>query len=160
MRRLGRTQRAREEECTGVCCLLLIDKARAKDYICIYIYGTIGAGAYRRRDTGTCGASAHDALPGGPRRLGRWSQPAFGAGSAPRDPEARLGRDWRAGTIGAGAYRRRRTGMLVKKKRKDLPYILLSLALDLSINNKQHTPVHFSSLVLCVLPKRSMKGSI
>jgi hypothetical protein len=55
-------------------------------------------------------------ITGGPRRLGRWSQPAFGAGSAPRDPEERLGRDWRAGTIGAGAYRRRRTGMLVKKE--------------------------------------------
>jgi hypothetical protein len=79
--------------------------------------GGLGPSAPAHIGTGapgqTCGAPAHDALACGPRSLGRWSQPAFGTTSAPRDPEARLGRDWRAGTIGTGAYRYRGTGFVI-----------------------------------------------
>jgi hypothetical protein len=147
MRRLGRTQRAREEECTGVCCLLLIDKARAKDYIYMgpSAPAHIGAGTPGRVmrphtmpspvdlvdwDGGPSRLSAPDPPPGTPRSV--WEEIGGLGPSAPAH-------------IGAGA-----PGCW--SKRKDLPYILLSLTLDLSINNKQHTPVHSSSLVLCVLP--------
>ena len=72
------------------------------------LVGEVGSGhrftGHAHRPVGhLSGAPTHDSLAGGPHRLGRWSQPAFGASSAPRDPEVRLGREGRAGTIAVGA---------------------------------------------------------
>jgi hypothetical protein len=41
----------------------------------------------------------------GPRSRYRWYQPVFCVGSGPRDPEAAMGKEGRAGTIGTGPCR-------------------------------------------------------